>query len=67
MSNHYYNLPIGIRNRDIPLAAIAEAKTSRQLVDESEKDSGFFEAWSSTAFHLIGRKLLPFATILDLH
>ncbi|WP_306010647.1 UvrD-helicase domain-containing protein [Paenibacillus sp. FSL H8-0548] len=42
MSNHYYNLPIGIRNRDIPLAAIAEAKTSRQLVDESEKDSGFF-------------------------
>ncbi|WP_139993880.1 UvrD-helicase domain-containing protein [Paenibacillus paridis] len=42
MSNNYYTFPIGVRNGEVPFAPLAEAKTSIQLVGNSEKDAGFF-------------------------
>lgn len=44
VSHVYYTFPIGIRNSQVPFAEQAEAETSLQLVDASQKDAGFFRS-----------------------
>ncbi|CAM4468387.1 DNA helicase-2/ATP-dependent DNA helicase PcrA [Paenibacillus endophyticus] len=44
MGNNYYTFPIGVKDREVPFAPTAEAKTSQQLVGADEQDSGFFRS-----------------------
>lgn len=44
MSLAYYSYPIGVRNRTVPVADLAEADTSAELVGAKENDAPFFRA-----------------------